>query len=289
MSKPQWCAESIHKQVRVSYKASRVLAAVKTGYQHLVILENEAFGRVLMLDGAVQTTTQDEFIYHEMLAHVPLFTHGSVRDVLIIGRGDCGLAEEVLKHRTVDTVTQVELDPDVVELSRKYLAQINAPVFLDKRFQLHYADGAAFVRDAQQSFDVVLVDSTDPLGAARTLFTSNFYSAVRTRLRPGGVLVCQAGVPFVQVNVFSSTMRHLATAFPVVDAYLVGSPSYFGGNLAFGWASDSVTSDSVELGTLAQRYAASGFRTRYYTPDVHKAAFVLPPCVADMRDSAGTT
>jgi spermidine synthase len=176
--------------MRVSYKASRVLAELKTAYQQVVILENETFGRVLMLDGAVQTTTHDEFIYHEMLAHVPLFTHGSARDVLIIGGGDCGLAEEVLKHRTLQTVTQVEIDPDVVELSRKYLSQINAPVFSDTRFELQYADGAAYVKDTQQSFDVVLVDSTDPVGAARTLFTSEFYLTVRQRLRPGGVLVC---------------------------------------------------------------------------------------------------
>ena len=115
MSKPQWFAESVIRPMRVSYKASRVLAELKTAYQQVVILENETFGRVLMLDGAVQTTTHDEFIYHEMLAHVPLFTHGSARDVLIIGGGDCGLAEEVLKHRTLQTVTQVEIDPDVVE------------------------------------------------------------------------------------------------------------------------------------------------------------------------------
>ena len=284
MSKPQWWAESVLRPVRVSYKASRVLAAVKTGHQHVVILENEAFGRVLMLDGAVQTTTQDEFIYHEMLAHVPLFTHGNVRDVLIIGGGDCGLAEEILKHESLDTVTQVELDPDVVELSRRYLAQINAPVFSDKRFRLHYADGAAFVRETQQSFDVVLVDSTDPFGAARVLFTPDFYLAARGRLRPGGVLVCQAGVPFVQASIFSTTMRHLATAFPVVDTYLAASPSYFGGSLAFGWASEDLKGNSVSLATLAERYAASGIRPRYYTPDVHTAAFVLPPYVEDMRN-----
>jgi spermidine synthase len=288
MSKPQWFVESVIRPMRVSYKASRVLAELKTAYQQVVILENETFGRVLMLDGAVQTTTQDEFVYHEMLAHVPLFTHGSARHVLIIGGGDCGLAEEVLKHRTLQTVTQVEIDPDVVELSRNYLSQINAPVFSDKRFDLQYADGAAFVRDTQQVFDVVLVDSTDPVGAARTLFTSDFYLSVRQRLRPGGVLVCQAGVPFVQANVFGSAMRHLATAFRFVDSYLVASPSYFGGHLALGWASEDLEANSVDLETLSERHAASGIRTRYYTPEVHRAAFVLPPYVADMRDVAAT-
>jgi spermidine synthase len=262
------------------------LAELKTGYQHVVILENETFGRVLMLDGAVQTTTQDEFIYHEMLAHVPLFTHGSAGDVLIVGGGDCGLAEEVLRHRAVQAVTQVELDPDVAELSRKYLSQINAPVFSDKRFQLHYGDGAAFVSRTQQFFDVVLIDSTDAVGAARALFTADFYLAVKSRLRPGGVLVCQAGVPFVQANQFGSAIRHLAAAFSIVDSYLIASPSYFGGHLAFGWASDDLKADSADLPTLAARYAASGILTRYYTPEVHRAAFVLPAYVAEMRDAA---
>ena len=281
MSKPQWFAESVIRPVRVSYKASRVLAELKSGYQQVAILENETFGRVLMLDGVVQTTTQDEFVYHEMLAHVPLFAHGSARDVLIVGGGDCGLAEEVIKHRTLQSVTQVEIDPDVVELSRKYLAEINAAVFSDKRFQLHYADGAAFVRDTQQSFDVVLVDSTDPVGPARALFTADFYLAVKRRLRPGGVLVCQAGVPFVQAHVFGSAMRQLAQAFPLVSSYLVASPSYFGGHLAFGWASQDLKADSVDLPTIAERHASSGVVTRYYTPEVHKAAFVLPPYVTE--------
>jgi spermidine synthase len=289
VSKPRWFAESVIRPVRVSYKASRVLAELKTGYQEVVVLENETFGRVLMLDGVVQTTTRDEFIYHEMLAHMPLFTHGSASDVLIVGGGDCGLAEEVLKHRAVQTLTQVELDPDVVELSRKYLSQINAPVFSDKRFQLHYADGAAFVRNTQQTFDVVLIDSTDPVGAARALFTADFYLGVKRRLRPGGVLVCQAGVPFVQGNEFGSAMRHLATAFPIVDSYLVASPSYFGGHLAFGWASDDLKADSVDVQTLAARYAASAILTRYYTPEVHRAAWMLPPYVAEMRDVAATS
>lgn len=285
MSKPQWCAETVIRPVRVSYKASRILAELKTGYQHVVILENDTFGRMLMLDGAVQTSTQDEFIYHEMLAHVPLLTHGKARDVLIVGGGDCGLAEELLKHRTLQTVTQVEIDRDVVELSRKHLSQINAPVFSDKRFQLHYADGAAFVRDTQQSFDVVLIDSTDPVGAARPLFTADFYTAVRRRLRPGGVLVCQAGVPFLQAQVFGSAMRHLAGAFPVVECYLVASPSYFGGHLAFGWASEDLRADSVTVRTIAERYAENGLLTRYYTPEVHEAAFVLPRYVAEMRNA----
>ncbi|HEX7117019.1 MAG TPA: polyamine aminopropyltransferase [Steroidobacter sp.] len=286
MTRPQWCSETIIPSVRMSYKASRILARVKTAYQKAVVFENESFGRVLMLDDAVQTSTEDEFVYHEMLAHVPLFTHGGEADVLIIGGGDCGLAEEVLKHKAVRSVTQVEIDAKVTELAREYFADINGPVFADPRFALHHGDGAAFVRTTEQSFDVALVDSTDPIGPGRVLFEPQFYAAVRKCLKPGGVLVVQAGVPFLQKDSFSMAMRNLASTFPIVECYLLTSPTYFGGQMALGWASQSLEPDSVSLETLMERYAASGLETRYYTPQVHKAAFALPPYIGEMLAKA---
>lgn len=282
MSKAQWCSESIVTGVRVSYKASRVLAQMKTACQQLVILQNEPFGRVLMLDDVVQTTTRDEFIYHEMLGHTPLLAHPCPKDVLIVGGGDCGLAREVLRHTGVRKVTQVEIDPDVVELSRKHLSEMNAAVFADSRFELRIADGAAFVNECESSFDVVLIDSTDPIGASRALFARDFYAAVQRRMRPDGVLVAQAGVPFLQSEGFRSTLVELASVFQVVDCYLIAAPSYFGGHLAFAWASNDLVPESVSLQTLTERYAASGLRTRYYTPSIQKAAFVLPPYIREL-------
>jgi spermidine synthase len=282
MTRPQWCSETIIPSVRMSYKASRILARVKTAYQKAVVFENESFGRVLMLDDAVQTSTADEFVYHEMLAHVPLFTHAGAADVLIIGGGDCGLADEVLKHEAVRSVTQVEIDAKVTELAREYFADINGSVFSDPRFELHHGDGAAFVRTTEKSFDVALIDSTDPVGPGRVLFEPEFYAAVRKRLKPGGVLVVQAGVPFLQKHSFSMAMRNLASTFAVVDCYLLTSPTYFGGHMALGWASESLKPDSVSLETLMERHAASGLKTRYYTPQVHKAAFALPPYIGEM-------
>lgn len=282
MSKPQWCVESVIRQVRVSYEATSVLADLKTAQQHAVVFENEEFGRVLMLDGAIQTTTRDEFIYHEMLAHVPLLAHGNVVDVLIVGGGDGGLAKEILKHTTVRTVTQVEIDPDVVEISRKYLHEMNAQVFSDARFELHHADGVAFVNETHRSFDVVLVDSTDPLGAACALFTTEFYAAARRRLKPGGMLIAQMGVPFLQASSFGAAMRNLAGVFPATGCYLLAAASYFGGHLALGWASEGPRPDAVDSPTLVERYSTRRIQTRYYTPEVHKAAFALPPYIAEM-------
>lgn len=282
MTGNRWLLEPVAPGVRLSYEVRQVLAQDRTEHQELVLVENERFGRMLMLDGVAQTTTADEFIYHEMLSHVPLLAYGRPADVLIVGGGDCGLAEEVLKHRTVRSVTQVEIDARVVEFSRRYLAGINAPVFDDSRFRLEIADGAVFAATTQRQFDIVLIDSTDPAGAARAIFAREFYEDVRRRLRPGGVLVVQAGVPFLQPLEFGSTLQNLASAFPLVSCYLLASPSYFGGHLALGWASESLSPEDVSVAELAQRYEAAGVGTQYYTPQVHRAAFALPAYVREM-------
>jgi spermidine synthase len=268
--------------VSLVFDATRVLSRSKSSYQELLLIENQPFGRVLLLDGATQVTTADEFIYHEMLAHVPIFSHGEVRDVLIIGGGDCGLAEEVLKHKSVSKVVQVELDACVVDISRRHLAEINAGVFEDPRFQLHIADGAAFIDGLEERFDLVLVDSTDPVKAASKLFTTAFYRAVRRCLRIKGILVAQAGVPFVQPAGFSAAMANVSEAFRFSGCYLLASPSYFGGHLALAWGSEGLSVNAVSLDQIRTRYATASLNLRYYTPEVGIAAFALPAYIDKM-------
>src|SRR5690606_3712926 len=163
---------------------TRVLHHERTAQHRLDLIENPLFGKVLMLDGATQVTTADEFIYHEMMAHVPLLAHGEARDVLIVGGGDCGLAEEVLKHKGVERLLQVEIDESVVTVAKAHFADFNAAAFADPRFRIEIADGAAFVAATDQRFDVVLIDSTDPVGPGAVLFTENFYRDVRRCLKP---------------------------------------------------------------------------------------------------------
>jgi spermidine synthase len=268
--------------VSLAFDATRVLSRGKSSHQEVLLIENQPFGRVLLLDGATQVTTADEFIYHEMLAHVPIFSHGEVRDVLIIGGGDCGLAEEVLKHKSIDKVVQVELDACVVDISRRHLREINAGVFEDPRFQLHIGDGAAFIDGLEERFDLVLVDSTDPVGAASKLFTTAFYRAVRRCLRVRGILVAQAGVPFVQPTAFCAAMANVAQAFRFSGCYLLASPSYFGGHLALAWGSESLSVNAVSLDQIRTRHAAASLSLRYYTPEVGCAAFVLPAYIDKM-------
>lgn len=273
--------------VSLAYDASRVLSRNVSPYQELVLIENQPFGRVLLLDGATQVTTADEFIYHEMLAHVPIFSHGDVRDVLIIGGGDGGLAEEVLKHKSIRRVVQVELDACVVDVSRRFLGEINSGVFEDERFQLHIGDGAAFIQGLDERFDLVLLDSTDPVGAAAKLFTASFYRAVRRCLRMRGLIVAQAGVPFVQPAEFESAMRNLSEAFRFCGCYLLASPSYFGGHLALSWASEGTALASTSLEQIRQRHTAASLDLRYYTPEVDRASLALPAYIDELVREIG--
>ncbi len=284
MSESRWFSETLHPGVRVSYEARRVLHSEETPHQKLALIENEAFGKVLLLDEVIQVTTADEFIYHEMLAHVPILGHGAAADVLIIGGGDCGLAEEVLKHRSVRSLTQVEIDGAVVDFAREHFAEFNAPVFGDDRFQLEIADGARFVVETDRRFDIVLVDSTDPIGPGAVLFTEAFYGGVQRCLKPGGIMAAQNSVPFLQHKEFVSAVSAMSGAFPVVSAYVVAVPGYFGGHMTLGWASESRDALDVPVEELRQRFAQADIATRYYTPEVHAAAFALPRYILEALD-----
>ena len=182
----------------MTYRVDKVLYELQTEHQHLVLFEQPYFGKMLMLDGATQISKRDEFIYQEMMSHVPLFAHGNARDVLIIGGGDCGIAEEVLKHKTVKRLTQVEIDPKVIEFAKEHFPEFTTPVFADKRFESVIDDGAKYVAKTDRRFDVIIVNSTDPQGPGKVLFGQKFYAGCRRCLKKGGVLVTQNGVPFFQ-------------------------------------------------------------------------------------------
>ena len=272
---PGWSVEALHDDFRQCLKAERVLYDSATDHQRLQVIENTTFGRILTLDGVVQTTEADEFIYHEMLAHVPILAHGAARRVLIIGGGDGGMAREVLRHASVEHVTMVEIDAGVVDFSKTYLPSLSAGAFDDPRLNLVIADGAAFVRDSTEQFDVVICDSTDPIGPGEVLFTDTFYGHVKRRLAQGGILVTQNGVPFLQGQELEGSMRAFRALFEDSHCYLATVPTYAGGPMAFGWGTDG-DARHVDLAILEARFAASGIATRYYTPEVHKAAFALP-------------
>ena len=168
---PKWFVEKLHAEFRQQLRIDRLIYQCNTNLQEILIFENAVFGRVLVLDGVVQTTEADEFIYHEMLTHVPIIAHGAARRVLVVGGGDGGMIEEVLKHRRLEQVVMVEVDRSVVELCKKYLPTLSQGAFDDPRLQLIIADGSEYVSQTTQLFDVIIVDSPDPLGPAINLFS----------------------------------------------------------------------------------------------------------------------
>ncbi len=289
MANDRWISETLFDDLsfRMSFKAERVLYETKTEHQDLVLFENRHFGKVLMLDGATQVTTADEFVYHEMMTHVPILAHGKAKDVLIVGGGDCGIAEEVLKHKSVKRLVQVEIDQSVVDFSKEHFPEFTGPVLADKRFELVIADGMKFVAETDRQFDVVIVDSTDPQGPGAVLFSEEFYAGVKRCLKPGGVLVTQNGVPFFQPEELTASIRKFRKLWADGSCYVAAIPTYIGGHMTMGWATDDTKLRQHSVRMIAQRYARAGsFSTRYWTPEVHVAAFALPRFIAEHVASA---
>lgn len=289
MTDERWISETLfeHFGLRVSYAADRVLYETETAHQHLVLFENRFFGKMLMLDGATQISSRDEYVYQEMMSHVPLFAHGRARQVLIIGGGDCGIAEEVLKHGSVRGLTQVEIDASVVEFAREHFPEFTRPVFADRRFDCIIDDGMKFVAGTTRRFDVIIVDSTDPQGPGAVLFTGEFYAACKRCLNRGGVLVTQNGVPFFQPEELNASIGHFRNLFADATCYTAAIPTYVGGLMAMGFATDNRRLRRAPVRTIAERYRRAGhFATRYWTPELHVGAFALPRFIAGLVAAA---
>src|SRR6195256_2253190 len=268
---------------RMTYEAKRVIYEAQTKHQHLVLFEHPFFGKILMLDGAIQVTTADEFVYHEMMTHVPILAHGNAREVLIVGGGDCGIAEEVLKHKAVKRLTQVEIDVSVVEFSKEHFPEFTKPVLGNKRFDLVIDDGMNFVAKTERRFDVIIVDSTDPQGPGKVLFSRKFYAACKRCMANGGVMVTQNGVPILQPAELTSGIAKFRKLFADGACYIAAIPTYVGGHMAMGWATDNGKLRQASVKTIAARYNRAGsFKTQYWTPEVQVAAFALPRFIADL-------
>ena len=290
MPEKRWIPETLFDDLgfRVTYQVERVLYELHTEHQDLVLFEHQHFGKVLMLDGATQVTTRDEFIYHEMMSHVPVLAHGRAREVLIVGGGDCGIAEEVLKHKSVARLTQVEIDASVLEFAKKHFPEFTGPVFADARFESVIDDGMNYVAATDRRFDVIIVDSTDPQGPGKVLFSYDFYAACKRCLAEGGVMVTQNGVPFFQPDELVASIGHFRKLFADARCYVAAIPTYVGGHMAMGWATDDTSLRQTAVEALAERYRAAGsFATKYWTPEVHAAAFALPRFIAEALGRVG--
>ncbi|MGG5807979.1 polyamine aminopropyltransferase [Falsiroseomonas sp. CW058] len=283
MTSGDWVNETLYAEWGQRFLVKRELARVKSEFQDILVFESHGHGRVMMLDGVVQITEADEFVYQEMLAHVPLLAHGAARRVLIIGAGDGGVLKRVLQHRTVEHATMVEIDGEVIRLAKEHLPGIGGDAWTDPRARVIVGDGIDHVRQAEPgSYDVVIVDSTDPIGVGEVLFTDEFYANCARLLTDRGLVVNQCGVPFMQADELRETSQRRAKAFPDVFAYVAAVPTYVGGFMTLGWAAKDADCRRVPVEEIRRRADVAGVleTTRYWTPEVHHAAFELPPYIS---------
>ncbi len=291
MKSGEWFEETLHPAIRQRLVIDEVLHRDKTELQDLVIFRNPRFGRVMALDGIVQTTEGDEFIYHEMLAHVPILAQqaakGRVGKVLIVGGGDGGCIREVMRHKKL-LCHMVEIDRSVIELSRRHLPNHHAGAFDDPRAKIIIADGAEYVAETRERYDVVIIDSTDPVGPGAVLFTEQFYADCKRCMTPGGVLVTQNGVPFLQGDELQSSYRHFSKHYRDYGFFLAPVPTYNGGFMALGWATDNPRLRRTPVAAIERLYrrAALDKTARYFTPDMFAAAFALPNFIRRLLESA---
>lgn len=253
----------------------------QSAFQHIQIFDTEINGRLLVLDGNVQLTERDECAYSEMLAHVPIFEHGAVRQVMIVGGGDGAIAEEVLKHRQVESADLVDIDGQVILRSKALFGQVSARGFADSRLKVHVADAFPFLKDANAAgrYDLIIADRPDPVGPAGVLFAEEFYRLVERALAPRGVAVFQNGVPFYQPDELTDTLRLFRRLFAAFGTYLTVVPTYTGGFMALTWFSRGIRLGTAPRATLEARFKAAAIATDYYSPAVHGAAFALPPWI----------
>lgn len=277
-----WFSEFHTPHVKFSIQVDRHLHSEQTDYQRIDIFDTKEFGTMMVLDGYVMLTQKDEFIYHEMIVHIPMAVHPLVKKVLIIGGGDGGSAREVLRYPQVEQVDLVEIDERVVEISKQYLPT-TACSFDDARLHCYFADGLKYIRHCSDEYDLIIVDSTDPFGPGEGLFTKEFYGNCYKALKEDGIMVNQHESPFYDEDAFAMQRAHqrIVKSFPISRVYQAHIPTYPSGHWLFGFASKKY--HPVE-DFQPQRWKELGIKTRYYNANLHKASFALPNYVEELME-----
>ncbi|MFV8826282.1 polyamine aminopropyltransferase [Alkalihalobacterium sp. APHAB7] len=270
-----WYTEKQTERFGITMKIKRTLHTEQTDFQKLDMVETEEFGNMLVLDGMVMTTQKDEFVYHEMVAHVPLFTHPNPENVLVVGGGDGGVIREVLKHPSVKKATLVEIDGKVIEYSKKYLPEI-AGMLDDARVEVKVDDGFMHIANSENEYDVIMVDSTEPVGPAVNLFTKGFYAGISKALKEDGVFVAQTDNPWFTPELITNVQRDVKEIFPITRLYIASIPTYPSGLWTFTIGSKKHDPLAIEDSRFHD------IDTKYYTKDLHRAAFALPRFVEDL-------
>ncbi|MBM7645405.1 spermidine synthase [Scopulibacillus daqui] len=270
-----WFTEKQTDKFGITAKIKRTLHTEQTPFQKLDMIETEEFGNMLTLDGMVMTTEKDEFVYHEMVAHVPLFTHPNPKHVLVVGGGDGGVLREIVKHPEVEKATLVEIDGKVIEYSKKYLPSI-ASAFDHEKVEVKVDDGFMHIAESRDAYDVIMVDSTEPVGPAVKLFEKGFYEGISKALKEDGLFIAQTDNPWFKADLITKVFKDVKEIFPITRLYTANVPTYPSGLWTF-------TIGSKKYDPLKVREDRfHDIETKYYTKELHKAAFVLPKFVDDL-------
>lgn len=275
-----WFTERHTPNVKFSIRVDRQLYSGHSDFQRIDVFESKEFGRFLTLDGYMMLTEKDEFIYHEMITHVPMAVHPSAEKVLVIGAGDGGVVRELTRYSSIKQIDMVEIDPLVVEVCKKYLPQ-TACRLDDKRLNIYYEDGLRYIRSKENAYDLIIVDSTDPFGPGEGLFTKEFYGNCYKALKEDGIMVNQHESPFYPEDAIACQRAHkrIVESFPISKVYQVHIPTYPSGHWLFGFASKKYHPihdfDATKWNML-------GIVTKYYTPRLHSGCFALPAYVEEL-------
>lgn len=280
-----WYTDQHTKDIRFTMKVIRQIVSCESEFQRIDILETKEFGRVLVLDGELMITEKDEFIYHEMITHVPMAVHPNVKDVLVVGAGDGGTIRELVKYDSIERIDMVTVDKMVTDMCRIHF-QKTACKLDDPRVQLEYDEELRFVRGKYQEYDLIIVDCADPFGPAEGLFTREFYGTCFKALRDDGILINQHESPFYSAHsrTVQQAHRHITAAFPYSTVYQCHIPSYPSGHWLFGFASKKY--DPIR-DLRENEWNALQMHTKYYNTDLHKGCFYLPNYVKELLGTNG--
>lgn len=278
-----WYTEEHSKDVRFSIRVDKQLYSGNSEYQKIDVMTSNEFGTFLTLDSLMMLTEKDEFIYHDMIVHVPMATNPKIKKVLVIGGGDGGTVRELTRYNTIEHIDLVEIDKLVVEVCKEFLPQ-TACKLEDPRVTIHYKDGLRYVRAIENEYDLIIVDSTDPFGPGEGLFTKEFYGNCFKALKEDGILVNQHESPYYEnyANSLRRAHERIVEFFPITRVYQAHIPTYPSGYWMFGFAS-KVYDPVKDLN--AEAWNQLGIKTKYYNTNLHKGCFALPNYVKDLLEN----
>ena len=277
-----WYTEDHTDYAKFSIKINKHLFSEQSNFQRVDIFESYEFGKMLTLDGLMMVNEKDEFVYHDMIVHVPMASKPDIKKVLVIGGGDGGTVRELTRYNTIERIDMVEIDKMVVDVSRKYLP-ITSSKLDDERVNLYYEDGIKFIEDKENEYDLIIVDSTDPIGPGEGLFTTEFYNNCYKALTKDGILVNQSESPYYDRDIreFKRAYSKIKKTFPIAKIYQFHMPTYPSGHWLFGFASKSI--DPVENDNI-EKWNELGLKTKYYNTNIHRGSFALPNFVLEMMN-----